>query len=52
MTYDETEGAQVTRAQVIAELAHHYVTDLADFYRECGDAETYDARQVLDWLGY
>lgn len=56
MTYSESaEGVQISRQRALKEIADHGLTgadDLDDFYDVCGDQESYDAGDVLRWLGY
>ncbi|MBJ2153179.1 hypothetical protein [Paracoccus sp. IB05] len=56
MTYSESaEGVIVTRARALLELQRHGVfraEDIAEFLFDCGDLESYDAGDVLRWLGY
>ena len=47
ITWTATQAAEI--------IADHGITDaesLADFIRECGDRNRYDAAAVLRWLGY
>jgi len=52
-TYSESaKGVQISRARALLELRRHSCTDLALFFSECGDRESYSASAVLAWLGY
>jgi len=52
--YDSAKGVTITKRRAVAELRNHGVTDedLELFIEEEGDSDTYDAQQVLRWLGY
>ena len=56
MTYSESaRGLRITRERALREIANHGVfhpDDIADFFEMCGDHQTYDAEEVLEWLGY
>lgn len=53
MTYDEAyeENPTITRSEALLELKKHGAI-LAEFFDEVGDQPTYEARAVLQWLGY
>ena len=48
--YDDVDET-LTRAEVIATLADHYVT-LAEWDTEHDLADEYDADTLMEWLGY
>jgi hypothetical protein len=51
--YESAEGVQITRERALQELEKHGVLlDVDLFFEECGRRETYDAQEVLQWLGY
>lgn len=54
--YESAEDVQISRKRALKEIgAHgHYLCtmDAAQFFEECGDRESYDAQEVLNWLGY
>ena len=53
--FESAEHSTITKARAIHELARHDVTsaeDIADFYESLGDRETYDAQEVLHFIGY
>jgi hypothetical protein len=51
--YESADGVQITHERAIQELRKHgLLEDVAGFYEECGRRETYDAQEVLQWLGY
>lgn len=53
--FDSADGVRITKSRAISELADHGLDrpeDIAQFYRECGDAPMYQAKNVLLWLGY
>jgi len=56
MTFDECDGATVTRKQALREIKRHAYKALdemiAEFDAEVGVCEQYDAMAVLIWLGY
>ena len=56
MTYSESAAGQmITPDRARRELAAHglgKVTDWQDFLIEVGNFESYDAGDVLTWLGY
>ena len=52
--YESAEDITITRAEALHELKRHCVEEVEfdTFFTECGNAETYKAQSVLDWLGY
>lgn len=53
MTYSESaQGVTITKARALLELRRHGVIEIADFFADCGERDTYDAGEVLAWLGY
>lgn len=50
--YESAEGETMTRARAYQELDDHGVIDREEFIEEMGRHDTYDAQEVLDWLGY
>jgi hypothetical protein len=57
MTYYETaEDITITRDRALEELTNHGVDVNSDeillFNLEMGDKDTYEAQEVLAWLGY
>ena len=54
MNYKESaEGITITRQRALKEIeAHALLEELPYFDEELGVKETYDAVEVLTWLGY
>ena len=53
MTYSESaQGLTITKERALLELKKHCIDDIQCFLDECGDCATYDASEVLAWLGY
>ena len=64
MSYSESaEGVTISHARALSELAAHGIDvtldddgamtqEVAEFYRDCGCEDTYQASAVLAWLGY
>ena len=53
--YGSAEGEQISKKRALHELKRHGHEDpksVAQFLAEMGDKETYDAQEVLRWLGY
>lgn len=52
--YESSEDIIITRRRVIEELEEHGVTDEDQdlFFEEIGNRTSYDAQEVLEWLGY
>ena len=50
--FDSAEGTTITKVRALLELHDHGITDPTEFFDEVGDRETYDAQDVLMWLGY
>lgn len=53
MTYEEAveENPEISRAKVIQECGEHSAS-FAELTAALGDHQTYQARDVLIWLGY
>lgn len=52
---ESARGLSISRERAIRELQDHGVfhpVDMAEFFQMCGDRATYDAEEVLGWLGY
>lgn len=54
MNYKESaEGLKITKKRALKELEDHGVLEeLAYFYEDLGNKKTYDAQDVLSWLGH
>lgn len=56
MTYSESaEGVTISRRRALQELRTHGCDDAESidlFLAECGSHDTYNAGDVLRWLGY
>ena len=55
MSYLESaEHSTITKSRALHELARHGVSgeDISDFFESLGDRETYDAQEVLHFIGY
>lgn len=53
--YQSAERTTITRKRALAELAAHGCSDaetIAEFDAACGLRATYEAQQVLQFLGY
>ena len=52
--YESAEDLTITRSRAFKELADHGLpaSEYDLFLAEVGDKETYDAQEVLHWLGY
>jgi hypothetical protein len=51
--YESAEDMEISRARALDEIERHGATpDLVDFFREYGRKASYNAQDVLDWLGY
>ena len=51
--YDSAEDVEITKDRAYQELKKHGVEgDWSLFLSEMGDSATYDAQEVLEWLGY
>lgn len=52
--YDSAEGLTISKKRALHELKRHGQGEeaIAEFLAELGDRETYDAQEVLRWLGY
>jgi len=50
--YDSAEGTTITKVRALLELHNHGIADPDEFFDDMGDRESYDAQEVLMWLGY
>jgi hypothetical protein len=50
--YESAEEITITRSRAFNELDNHGVITYDEFLNEMGDKDTYDAQEVLAWLGY
>jgi hypothetical protein len=50
--YDSAEGAQISRKRLLQELKVHGCPDSLEFDADFNVTESYDAKKVLNWLGY
>lgn len=53
--YSSAEGLTITHKRAIKELADHNfksVEDIEEFYYFCGEKDSYNAQDVLAFLGY
>ncbi len=52
--YESAEDCRITKARAMKELRDHGTSDedVSRFLAEKGDCPTYEAQQVLRWLGY
>lgn len=50
--YDSAEGIEITQARALRELEKHGIDDPEEFFAALGQSKTYDAQEVLGWLGY
>ena len=52
MTYSESaKGITITQARAFQEIEQHDC-DISEFLSDMGDHTTYQASDVLSWLGY
>jgi hypothetical protein len=51
MNYGDARRAQVSKAEAIREIRRHG-SDVAEFFAEVGERDSYAGSAVLDWLGY
>ncbi len=51
LSYDEAMDCEVTKQAAIAELARHQES-FEEFAAMHGDKETYEGKDVLEYLGY
>ena len=51
MTYEETDKAKVSRKAAQLEIKKHGLL-WSDFVIDEGEKDIYNARTILDWLGY
>lgn len=49
--YESAEGLEITRERAIQEVRAHS-SDVAEFFEDMGERESYETQAVLDWLGY
>lgn len=49
--YESAEGIEISKARAMRECERHGA-DAAEMLAELGDCETYDAQEILAWLGY
>ncbi len=49
---NEVRWTATQAAEILADHGHTDTESLADFVRECGDRNLYEAPAVLRWLGY
>jgi hypothetical protein len=49
--YESAEGEKITKARAIQEVNRHGC-NVAEMFTDIGERDTYDAQEVLDWLGY
>ena len=53
MTYYESAAdIQITLKRALQELKRHGIDDPEEFFETLGQSQTYQAQDVLDWLGY
>ena len=56
MTYSESAaGITITQSRALLELSRHGLTqaeDVAEFFSDLGQSDSYSATAVLEWLGY
>jgi hypothetical protein len=52
--FDSAKGFQISKKRVLKELRNHGhgIEEMAQLMADLGDKETYDAQEVLRWLGY
>lgn len=50
--FDSAEGTTITKVRALLELHNHGIVDPDEFFEDMGDKESYDAQDVLLWLGY
>lgn len=50
--YSSAESMAITRRRALEEIKSHGVNDTDEFYRDLGDRDSYEAQEVLRWLGY
>ena len=53
--YKSAEGVIISKERAIKELSKHGSDDelsMAQFFAELGEEDTYNATDVLGWLGY
>lgn len=50
--YDSAEDVTITQERAFEELEKHGCQDYEQFILDMGDKEEYDAKKVLQWLGY
>ena len=53
--YESAEDITITRERAISEITENHgvpADELEDFFEKCGYADTYEAQDVLAWIGY
>ncbi|HHE1457117.1 TPA: hypothetical protein ACO3C7_004179 [Yersinia enterocolitica] len=50
--YESAEDELITKKRALLELKKHGIEDPSEFFAELKERETYDAQEVLRWLGY
>ena len=50
--YESAQGTTITHKRALKELKSHGIIDITEFYDDLGHHETYEAQDVLAWLGY
>jgi hypothetical protein len=52
--YDSAKNITISANRALIELAKHGVpeSEIEEFYQELGKRESYNAQDVLSWLGY
>ena len=50
--YESAQGTTITHKRAIKEIREHGIIDITEFYADLGQQETYEAQDVLAWLGY
>tara|TARA_Y100000015_G_scaffold3006_1_gene2812 strand:+ start:195 stop:350 length:156 start_codon:yes stop_codon:yes gene_type:complete len=51
MYFDSAEGFIISQERAVIEVEKHHAS-VADFFADMGEKLTYDAQEVLAWLGY
>lgn len=50
--YESAENQLISKERTLLELKKHGIEDPSEFFAELKERETYDAQEVLRWLGY
>jgi len=51
--YESAEEIIITHKRALQEIKEHGLSgDIEMFYEDCGKRDTYEAQDVLNWLGY